>query len=157
MVHLLQLLSGTWFIISTDFPMWLKPHIYNPTFTYTCIEKRGLTVLLDEVKYLKKGKTNRIAGYDYPDKDNPNKFIWRGKGLLAIAKSNWEVRLTDENRQWAVIYFSKTLFTPAGVDIISRTETLDKATLDYIKAKMASDPVLKGQLPGLQNLSRTLP
>ena len=143
MHNLLQIISGTWFIINTNFPMWLKPKMHNPTFTYTLIEKKGKRVLLDEVKYQKNEKAKKITGYDYPDKDNKNAFIWRGKGLLLIAKSKWEVRLIDEHNKWAVIYFSKTLFTPEGVDIISRSATLEKSTLEEIKIKMAADSVLK--------------
>ncbi len=155
MNNLLQILSGTWFIISTNFPMWLKPNMHNPTFTYTITQKKGEQVLLDEVKYLKNGKFKTITGYDHPDTENKNAFTWRGKGLLIIAKSKWQVRLLDEQKQWAVIYFSKTLFTPEGVDIISRNAGLDKAVLEEIKTKMAGDSVLKKHISRLQNLKRT--
>ena len=154
MNNLLHILSGTWFIISTNFPMWLKPNIQSPTFNYTLIEKKGTPCLLDEVKYLKNGKVKTITGYDYPDLKNDKAFTWRGKGLLFIAKSRWEVRLIDEKQQWAVIYFSKTLFTPEGLDIISRTSTLDKTTLEDIKVKMGTDSTLKKQVNSLQNLSQ---
>lgn len=154
MNNLLQILSGTWFIISTNFPMWLKPNMNNPSFTYTIIEKKGKFVLLDEVNYLKNKKPKTISGYDYPDTENKNAFTWRGKGLLIIAKSKWEVKLMDEQKQWAVIYFSKTLFTPEGVDIISRNKTLDNITLEKIKTKMTLDSVLKKHVSSLKNLSR---
>lgn len=155
MNSLLQLLSGTWFIISTNFPMWLKPNNHNPTFNYTVTERKGNVVLLDEVKYLKKDKPKTITGYDHPDKENKNAFTWRGKGLLIIAKSKWEVRLMDEKNQWAVIYFSKTLFTPEGVDIISRKPNLDRTVLENIKTKMLADSLLKKHVASLEILSRT--
>ena len=132
--------------------MWLKPNTHNPSFTYTLIEKKGEQVLLDEVKYQKNNKPKTITGYDYPNKENENGFTWRGKGLLIIAKSKWEVRLLDEKNQWAVIYFSKTLFTPEGVDIISRSAMLDKSTLHEIKVKMMADSLLKKHVSGLQDL-----
>lgn len=40
-----------------------------------------------------------------------------------IASSHWECLgfgHTDDGNQWAVTYFAKTLFTPAGIDIYSR-------------------------------------
>jgi hypothetical protein len=154
MNNLLQLLSGTWFIISTNFPMWLKPNTHNPTFNYTISEKKGQHILFDEVRYVKNKKSKTISGYDYPDTKIKNGFTWRGKGLLIIAKSKWEVRLIDEQKQWAVIYFSKTLFTPEGVDIISRTEILNKTTLEEIKEKMAMDSVLKKHISSLKDLVR---
>lgn len=128
----------------------------SPSFTYTITEKKGQEVLLDEVKYLKNTKAKTIKGYDYPDTKNNNAFTWRGKGLLIIAKSKWEVKLMDEQKQWAVIYFSKTLFTPEGVDIISRTAALDKSTLEVIKTKMAADSLLKKHIPSLQTLSEKI-
>ncbi|MEQ9262912.1 MAG: hypothetical protein RLP14_07125 [Owenweeksia sp.] len=36
----------------------------HPPFNYTFIERKGETQLLDEVKYLKKGKEKAIMGYD---------------------------------------------------------------------------------------------
>jgi len=50
-------------------------------------------------------------------------FRRRGKGLLAIASSNWQLlgaSLTPASPEWAVTYFSKTLFTPVGLDIYAR-------------------------------------
>ncbi|KAB5589815.1 hypothetical protein CTheo_6739 [Ceratobasidium theobromae] len=37
-----------------------------------------------------------------------------------IASSRWQVLGYDLNAGWAVTYFSKTLFTPAGMDIYVR-------------------------------------
>ncbi len=152
MNSILNILSGTWFIISSNFPMWLDGSKTNPTFTYTISEKKGKTVLIDEVKYLKKGKIKTIKGYDHQHRDNDKAFTWRGKGWLAIAKSNWEIKLLDEKKEWAVIWFSKTAFTPEGVDIISKKPQLDKATLQDIKTKMLSDSLLKKHVTTLIDL-----
>ena len=143
---------GTWFIIGSNFPMWLKGDKQSPSFTYTQTQHKGKTVLLDKVKYVKKGKTKTITGYDRLNEKKQNAFIWRGKGLLAIAKSNWEIKLMDPQGSWAVIWFSKTLFTPEGIDIISRRPQLDEATLLLIKNKIMQDPLLKKQLETLKIL-----
>lgn len=152
MKTLLQTLAGTWFICSTNFPMWLKGDKIGPTFNYTIVQKKNETVLLDEVKYFKNGKQKTITGFDYPDKTDSTAFVWRGKGWLFFAKSNWKVALLDPDGQWAVIWFSKTLFTPEGVDIISRTPTLPAENLSHIRLLMAKDPVLKNQLSSLKPL-----
>lgn len=81
----------------------------NPTFNYTIMERKGDTVLLDEVKYLKKGKNKTIVGYDKTLDDSNTRFIWRGKGLLFIAKSKWEIIYISDNHRWAIIHFKKTL------------------------------------------------
>ncbi|GAB3254341.1 hypothetical protein GCM10027347_14730 [Larkinella harenae] len=152
MKTLLHTLAGTWFIGSTNFPMWLKGDKTNPTFNYTIVQKNNKTVLLDEVNYSKNGKTKTITGYDYPDATDSTAFVWRGKGLLWLAKSHWKVALLDPDGQWAVIWFSKTLFTPEGVDIISRNSNLSPDALSHIRLLMAKDPVLQHHLSSLKPL-----
>ncbi len=148
----MHILAGTWFIVSSNFPMWLKGDKMNPTFNYTLTEKKGEQVLLDEVKYTKNGKQRSILGYDHADTKNDQAFIWRGKGLLSIAKSKWQVVMIDEKEGWAVIHFSKTLFTPEGVDIISREPRLGKDKLEEIKERMSKDSVLGKHIPSLKDL-----
>jgi hypothetical protein len=133
----MQELSGTWYIVETNFPMWLKGNKLNPTLNYTITEKDGREVLLDEVIYTQNGKTKSITGYDYPD--GANGYIWRGKGLLSLLKSEWEIVFADPLGHWAVSWFEKTLFTPEGIDIISRTPTLPQQTIDDIKRLMIAD------------------
>lgn len=154
MTTLLQFLLGTWFISYTNFPMWTKGNKTNPSFTYTLIEKKdGSKLLFDEVKYLKKGKSHSIKGYDHPGKENSASFTWRGKGILSLLKSQWKVALKDEQGQWAVIYFSKTLFTPEGVDIIGRAAITEKQ-FEQIKISMLKDSLLKDQVHTLQRISK---
>ncbi|CAN5483614.1 hypothetical protein BH10BAC1_BH10BAC1_17480 [soil metagenome] len=149
-----NILSGTWFIISTNFPMWLDGSKTNPTFTYTVSAKNDR--LIDLVSYQKNGKTKTINGFDYHSKENEKAFTWRGKGLLRIAKSNWEIRLIDEKEEWAVIWFSKTLFTPEGVDIISKNSKLDNAIIEKIKTQVLNDSLLKRHVGSLVNLPISL-
>lgn len=149
---MIQFLIGTWFICSTNFPMWTKGDKLNPTFNYSLVEGKE-NVLFDEVKYEQKGKQRSIEGYDKQQED-PSKFTWRGKGLLFIAKSKWQVVLKDPQGEWAVIYFSKTLFTPEGVDIISRKPGLSAEKLRQIKAQMLDNPLLKPHVSSLQDLER---
>ena len=64
------------------------------------------------------------ADADVPALPAP-RFKWRGRGWLAIATSRWRVLgcsadVEDPARAWAVTYFEKTLFTPAGLDVYAR-------------------------------------
>lgn len=153
MPNLIQTLIGTWFICSTNFPMWLKGDKTNPTFTYAAAgRKRDTKVLLDEVRYVKKGKTKTLTGFDYQDKIESTTFVWRGKGLLSLVRSKWKVVLQDPDGQWAVIWFSKTLFTPEGVDIISRTPHLSATSLNQIKSLMAGHALLVRHLATVRDL-----
>jgi hypothetical protein len=137
-----HIIVGTWFIVQTNLPLWLKGDKLNPTLNYTLIQRRGKEQLLDVVKYTQKGKQKTITGYDTMDPTNPDAFTWRGKGWLSLFTSKCEIRLMDPNGQWAVSWFSKTPFTPEGVDIISRTPTLPATTIDAIKQAMRNDSLL---------------
>ncbi|PBQ34402.1 hypothetical protein CNR22_22360 [Sphingobacteriaceae bacterium] len=151
---LLHFLIGTWFINYTNFPMWTKGDKLNPTFTYTLIKKKeGSELLFDEVKYKKKTKIRTIKGFDHPDKQDSSAFVWKGKGILSLLKSKWKVALKDEGGEWAVIYFSKTAFTPKGVDVISRHCSLSETQLEKIKSMMLQDNLLKEYVSTLQLLN----
>lgn len=156
MENILAFLTGTWFICFTNFPMWTKGDKTNPTFNYEIIQnKQDKKMLSDEVRYFKKGKEKSIKGIDTPNESDASSFVWRGKGLLKVVSSNWKVALRDEeDGQWAVIYFSKTLFTPEGVDIISRNPSLSDATWQQIRLKMSADPILAKHLPEIKDITR---
>ena len=70
--------------------------------------------------------------------------------MLMMVSSHWEVLgygdLEDEH-QWAVTYFSKTLFTPAGIDVYSRKKQgLPEVFLPAVKEALAGiehEPVQK--------------
>jgi len=116
--------------------MWLKGDKTHPTFTYTLMEKGGEIGLLDEVTYLKKGKKKQIIGFDRPVDESHMKFIWRGKGLLSLLTSRWEILFFNPDEEWAIIHFEKTLFTPEGYDVISRENVLTSSQQKSIEAKL---------------------
>ena len=70
--------------------------------------------------------------------------------MMMLITSHWEILgygEVDSEHQWAVTYFSKTLFTPAGCDIYSRAkEGVPEAVLSDIKKALAGieyEPVQK--------------
>ena len=92
--------------------------------------------------------------------DGTGEWNWRGKGWLMIAASHWEVlgwgggaaaggeeSAKIKKGEWAVTYFAKTLFTPAGIDVYSRDEGgLGEEMVEHIKealAKSEDDAVKK--------------
>lgn len=154
MINVLYKLAGTWYIISTNFPMWLKGDKQNPRFNYVLSDDDN-SKLIDEVSYEKKGNRKVIAGVDTQDKEYSNKFEWRGNGFMRLIKSNWELALMDLRGEWAVITFEKTLFTPAGADIISRKPTMDEWTMNEIKEQMRMSDKLRSYLDSLVELKRT--
>ncbi len=139
-------LSGKWTVQATNFPMWLKGDKLRPTFMYTPLEDGRL---LDEVQYQRKsnGDVETITGYDQYDSQTGG-FVWRGKGLLIIARSKWRVLDVAIDGQMAVIEFSKTLFTAAGIDVITRLSDFDHTMQKYAVDTMSrigiqAEPPLK--------------
>ncbi len=130
----LAALEGTWYVHMSNFKMWLKGNKHNPAFSYTLTEKKGKRGLTDVVSYTKKGKAKQIVGFDRPENEQATKFTWRGKGLLALFKSKWEIVYSTKN--WALIHFEKTLATAEGYDVISRSKHLGSETITAIKAKL---------------------
>ncbi len=118
-----QNILGTWYVQLTNFPKWTKPEISNPTFNYSL---KNATKLSDEVKYQKNGKEKSIKGVDKVLNEDFSKFRWRGRGLLFFVRSKWEVVYMSEDKQTMIIQFQKSLFSPAGIDVLSREKNLSQ-------------------------------
>lgn len=150
-------LEGTWYIKQTTFPMWLNEKKLAPSLNYTKqVNKYGDVILHDKVKYIEKikGKDKSIEGFDYPDLTNDNAFIWRGNGILSMLESKWQVVIFNDDEignEWAVIWFAKTLFTPEGVDIISKNLIVSELFLEKIKENMKEYSILEPFVDKLQS------
>jgi len=91
---------------------------------------------------LDKEKVQTVHGIDKAAGNGTGEWDWRGKGLLKVASSHWEVLSWGEEEQsgiaWAVTMFAKTLFTPAGIDVYaSDGQGMRAETLEGIKAALA--------------------
>ncbi|WP_304234497.1 hypothetical protein [Jiulongibacter sediminis] len=126
-------LEGQWYIQYSNFPMWLKGDKTSPRFNYTIESDR----LLDKVQYIKQGRKKTITGFDTSLDVCNRRFEWRGKGLLHLLRSRWEIIENHRKEKWALIYFEKTLFTPEGYDVISKNKELTKDQLNSIRAKIS--------------------
>lgn len=133
----LQALEGKWYIILSNFPMWLKGDKTNPTFNYKKAESDGVLGLIDEVKYTQNGRTKSINGFDKPLNTENTSFEWRGNGLLSLLSSKWQILYLDTAENWAIIYFEKTLFTPKGYDVICREKQPNSLIMRKIEEKLS--------------------
>lgn len=116
---LAELLPGTWRVAATNFPMWLAGGKREPRFTYSLISEEPL-VLSDDVAYTEGGEEKHVLGQDSWRGD---RFVWRGRRLLKLVASHWEVTGASDDGSVAVIRFSKSLATPSGVDVLVREGT----------------------------------
>lgn len=134
-------LEGTWHVIATNFPMWLKGDRTKPRFIYSNARTvAGREVFDDTVAYEQGGREKTIVGVD--TSDGPNKFVWRGRGWLRFFVSRWEIISVSADEQVLALSFTKTLFTPAGFDLIARTPTLTDDAYTSMLASIGS-PALK--------------
>lgn len=128
----LEDLVGTWYINMTNFPMWLKGDKTSPTLNYKISERNGVKGLEDEVKYTDNGKQKSIKGFDKPLNDQLTSYIWRGNGLLWLLSSKWDLLYLDQEKQIAITHFEKTIFTPEGIDVISKKKKLSEEDIKDI-------------------------
>ncbi|OTA92597.1 hypothetical protein M434DRAFT_396365 [Hypoxylon sp. CO27-5] len=147
----LEWLWRTWAVTHSTLSMWRSAR--NVRITYKPYKpESGKPVANDNlVEYEKKngkGGVKRVEGIERPDAKIPGAWTWRGKGLLAIASSHWEIlgwgerpllgdvgdgNMGEGVERWVVTWFAPTLFTQEGVDIYSdRKEGLSKETVDGI-------------------------
>ncbi|KAK6538821.1 hypothetical protein TWF694_010386 [Orbilia ellipsospora] len=162
-------LLKTWWVTTSTLPMWKTEK--NITITYTAIPSSQ--DIDDIIHYNPRSSppasegsnvqpvVKSIHGIDYPLTENPTdlSYKWRGRGWLMIASSRWQVvgyggrdvKEVDgvlEGVEWVLTFFEKSLFTPAGIDIM----TVEKDGVDE-ETRRAIDDGLKGcggTLEGLQ-------
>lgn len=133
----LDFVSGAWHVTHSTLPMWKNNK--NVKIIYTALSAPA-GALDDLVEYnpIDSDKQKTVRGVDTPDPTRHAAYNWRGKGLLMIASSHWEILgHGEEDGGWMVTFFSKTMFTPAGVDVYSRQQGgLSDKTLERIRAEM---------------------
>lgn len=145
----LDWLQGTWHVTHSTLPMWKSRK--NVNITYRVLSSKsaaGINQLDDVVRYQNRtakvgSQAKTVRGVDTAVERSTGFWHWRGRGWLCIASSHWEILGhgvvgDDQANRWMVTYFSKTLFTPAGVDIYSRSGSrLPSETLEGIKGALA--------------------
>ena len=145
----LSTLEGRWHVIATTFPMWRDR--CDVTFSYGTRTEHSVS---DVVAFTDpKGTPDTIEGVDTQHDTVPTHLTWRGRGVLSLFTSEWDVVAVAEDASWVVLAFGATLATPAGVDVIARAPTLDQQTIDAAIARAASDPLIAPRTAGLYRVS----
>ncbi|KAM0752521.1 hypothetical protein T439DRAFT_324613 [Meredithblackwellia eburnea MCA 4105] len=125
-------LLGTWHVVASTLPLWKDKK--NVTITYSSIQGEKETTMDDVVAYNKRNdpvgkEASTVKGVDRIEEGSLNAWKWRGRGLLMIASSRWQLlgfnvhspSTLSSEPEWVLTYFKSTLFTPAGLDIYART------------------------------------
>jgi len=150
-------LEGGWHVLASNFPMWLEGDKADPNFIYRLRPGTSPVELDDTVAYTKGSRRDTIEGTDTQDPASPTHFTWRGRGLLAAFASDWVVAASGPEDRWIVLYFTKTLATPEGVDVIAKVPVLSPEDREAVSRLLASDPFLKQKSRGLVWLARRAP
>ncbi len=123
---------GLWHIFATNLNMWKSK--LTPTITYSIHDQLpdGRVRIFDLVEYYTKRPfvgfvPTDIKGIDTQSTYKPSRFQWRGNGLLKPLTSQFGFIYVDNETpadqpyQWAATMFGSSLFTSAGVDLMTRT------------------------------------
>ncbi|GAB7351516.1 hypothetical protein MBLNU459_g2158t1 [Dothideomycetes sp. NU459] len=146
----LAFLGGRWHVTHSTLPMWKSKR--NVSITYSALPPSSAATPQDQtdrlddiVEYqsLDSEKLHTVHGVDKASggAGTTDTWDWRGKGWLMIASSHWEVLGWADNGagqdSWVVTYFAKTMFTPAGIDIYSRSgQGLKHETVEAIQSAL---------------------
>lgn len=150
-------LEGGWHVLASNFPMWLEGKKSSPNFIYRVLPGSSPVELDDTVAYTEGGRRETIEGTDTQDPAAPSHFTWRGRGLLAAFASDWVVVAEGPDARWLVLYFTPTIATPEGVDVIARNPTLSDEDAKAITRLLENDPFLQQKARALVWLSQPKP
>lgn len=134
---------GTWHVTHSSLPQWKGKRNVNITYKQLPADSAGVQKFEDLIQYqsIDSEKIKSVHGVETPTPGNPGAWDWCGTGWLMMASAHWECLgfgRTDDDNQWIVRYFDKTLFTPAGIDVCSRNkggipQTTVEQILDALK------------------------
>ncbi|CAF1135745.1 unnamed protein product [Adineta ricciae] len=123
---------GLWHILGTNLNMWKNK--LTPTITYSIHDTLpdGRVRLNDLVEYYTKRPfvgyvPTSISGVDTQSDSKPSRYQWRGNGVMKLLTSQFGFVFVDDETpadqpyQWVATMFGSTLFTSAGIDLMTRT------------------------------------
>jgi hypothetical protein len=149
-----QWMAEKWHVTHSSLPMWKsKRNVwieYTPLPPSSSAISQDSTDRIDDLVSYQSMSGDKIQTVRGIDKlaavchggEARDAWDWRGKGMLKIAASHWEVlgwgEEKDTGMKWMVTMFAKTLFTPAGIDVYAQHYPgLKEETVADIKAALS--------------------
>ena len=145
---------GLWHILGTNLNMWKEK--LTPTITYTIEEQLpdGRVRINDLVEYYTRRPfagyvPTDIKGVDTQSTYKASRFKWRGNGILKLFTSDFGFVFVDNETpadqpyQWVATMFGSTLFTSAGIDLMTRTRQPPTHVLNQFVRFCQEHPIVK--------------
>jgi hypothetical protein len=138
-----QALMGDWYVVRTTLDFWDTRT--DPLLRYSPLppDETGAARWTDTVHFRKNGKAKSVSGVDTKSRTRAGHFQWQGRGLLASMTSQCSIVALDPEGMWAVSWFSATLATPAGMDILVRELPARPEWIAAAEAQIARHPELQ--------------
>lgn len=147
---------GLWHILATNLNMWKNK--LTPTITYSIHNQLpdGRVQLNDLVEYYTRRPfvgfvPTDVKGIDTQSTYKPSRFQWQGNGVLKLFRSDFGFICVDNETpedqpyQWVATIFGSTLFTSAGIDLMTRTRQPPTHVLNKFVRLCQDHPILKSK------------
>lgn len=149
-------LDGKWFIVASDQSTWTSGTKVSPTLHYkVSVGDDGLAVLEDRASFLEEGQQTEYRGTDTQENKESLSFNWHGTGVLSLVSTRWHLMHMAPDKSWAIAFYEKTVASPAGVAVLSRTPTLRAAALSEARTYVANHSALGDHAAGLRDIAQT--
>lgn len=149
-------LDGKWFIVASDLSTWTSGEKASPALHYKVqVGDDGLAVMEDRATFIEGGSHAEYKGTDTQESLDSLSFNWRGSGVLALVSTRWHLMHVSSDKSWAIAFYEKTVATPAGVAVLSRTPQLPAAAFAEARSYVAGHGALKEHAEGLRAVAQT--
>lgn len=149
-------LDGRWFIVASDLSTWTSGEKTSPVLHYEVeVGDDGLAVLRDRATFLEGGSHTEYRGTDTQETNESLSFSWRGEGVLSLVSTRWHLMHMAPDKSWAIAFYEKTVASPSGVAVLSRTPRLPAAALAEARFYVADHSALRDHVAGLREVAQT--
>ena len=145
-------ISGRWFLQYTGSPYWKRADINTISFNYKAVHKGEEFVLEDKVEYKKSGKMRFRLGTDYPVEAFERTFEWKAKGINKFFRNRFEISLLEKD--YMVLFYEKTLLSPACIDIVTRNKILEDNLKQEIFSRISNNITLSTYLKDVEKVNK---
>lgn len=150
----LKKVEGRWYLNFSGSPLWQKDEYTIITFNYSLIHKGEELVLEDKVEYMKNGKMRFRLGYDYSIEEFQRTFKWKGVGINRYFRNRFEISILEDN--YMVLFYEKTILSPASIDIVSKYKVIDEKLEDEIFKRIEENETIAQYLSEVEKIEQSI-